>query len=70
MFVCALYNLLTFPETSSAHGMSRMVNIGLPFAIFRRGFNMFSLAHTGEQSIKLGGEIAVMAGTDLQLTSK
>ena len=38
MLTCGLYCLLRFPETSSAHGITRRLNTGLPFATFRTGF--------------------------------
>ena len=38
MLTCGLYCLLRFPETSSAHGMTRRLKTGLPFATARTGF--------------------------------
>jgi hypothetical protein len=43
MFICALYCLLRFPETSSAHGIIRSTNTGLPCAIARIGWGVCGL---------------------------
>lgn len=39
MLTCGLYCLLRFPETSSAHGITRRLNTGLPLATARTGFS-------------------------------
>lgn len=38
MLTCGLYCLLRFPDTSSAHGMTRRLKTGLPFATTQTGF--------------------------------
>ena len=42
MLTCGLYCLLRFPDTSLAHGMTRRLKTGLPFAVTLTGFGLKS----------------------------
>lgn len=53
MLTCGLYCLLLFPDTSSAHGMTRRLKTGLPFATSRMGFGpkSFQTVSSGSRDV-------------------
>lgn len=54
MLVCALYCLLTFPDTSSHQGMMRRVKAGRPSATSRIGLGISAVQLSGESKIGHG----------------
>lgn len=66
-FMWALYDLLTFPDTSSLHGITRSVKTGCPDAVSRTGLRRLE-AQEGATSTYLNGQHSEMTPKSMQCT--